>query len=72
MKVKCAKFSPDGTLLATCSEGDHLVKVWYQQRDSNAFSFLYVQHPAPVCGFEWRQSGRYMPRRYVQNSLITW
>lgn len=71
-KVKYVKFSPDGALFATCGEGERLVKVWYQKKDSFSFAFIYVQHPAPVCGLEWRQSGRYMPRRYVQNALITW
>lgn len=40
--------------------------------DAYSYSFLHIQHPAPVCGFEWRATGRYMPRRCVQNALITW
>jgi DmX-like protein len=26
------------------------------------FSFIYIQHPASVCGIEWRRTSRYMPR----------
>uniref|UniRef100_A0A915EAK0 Uncharacterized protein n=1 Tax=Ditylenchus dipsaci TaxID=166011 RepID=A0A915EAK0_9BILA len=71
-KVKHVKFSPDGSLFATCGEDDPFVKIWYQQKESYSFSFIYIQHPAPVCGFEWRHSGRYMPRKFVQNTIITW
>ncbi|KAI1722626.1 dmX-like protein 1 [Ditylenchus destructor] len=71
-KVKYVKFSPDGSLFATCGENDRFVKIWYQERGTYAFSFIYIQHPAPVCGFEWRQTGRYMPRKFVQNTIITW
>uniref|UniRef100_A0AC34PUG3 RAVE complex protein Rav1 C-terminal domain-containing protein n=1 Tax=Panagrolaimus sp. JU765 TaxID=591449 RepID=A0AC34PUG3_9BILA len=75
---KYVKFSPDGTLFATCGENDNLVKIWYQQDEAftggnNAkFHFTYLQHPAPVIGFEWRRTSRYMPRKCVQNAIITW
>ncbi|VDK43174.1 unnamed protein product [Anisakis simplex] len=75
---KFIRYSPDGTLFATCGVNDRMVKIWYQERDSLnksssiQFSFTYLQHPLPVCGFEWRKSGRYMSRRCVQNVLLTW
>ncbi|KAE9556016.1 hypothetical protein FO519_000762 [Halicephalobus sp. NKZ332] len=74
---KFVKFSPDGTLFATCGEKDNLVKIWYQQDEPYAsneakFHFTYLQHPAPVTGFEWRRTSRYMPRKCVQNAIITW
>jgi hypothetical protein len=31
-------------------------------RSDLSFSFTYLQHPAAVLGFEWRKTGRYMPR----------
>lgn len=77
--IKLAKFSPDGTLFATCSQDDQLVKIWYQDcggglDDPNkvSFSFTYLPHPNVVVGFEWRKTGRYTPRGSVMNVLITW
>ncbi|VDM24379.1 unnamed protein product [Toxocara canis] len=75
---KYIRYSPDGTLFATCGVNDRVVKIWYQEEDaisrsgSVQFSFTYLQHPMPVCGFEWRKTGRYMSRRCVQNVLLTW
>ncbi|CAK5010715.1 unnamed protein product [Meloidogyne enterolobii] len=70
-KIKHVRFSNDGTLFATCGSHDPFVKIWYQLKDS--FSFIYLQHPSSVCGFEWRHSGGFlMPRKLVHNALITW
>uniref|UniRef100_A0A914ZRW3 RAVE complex protein Rav1 C-terminal domain-containing protein n=1 Tax=Parascaris univalens TaxID=6257 RepID=A0A914ZRW3_PARUN len=75
---KYIRYSTDGTLFATCGVNDRMVKIWYQEEDalnkSGAiqFSFTYLQHPLPVCGFEWRKTGRYMSRHCVQNVLLTW
>uniref|UniRef100_A0A7E4VLC2 WD_REPEATS_REGION domain-containing protein n=1 Tax=Panagrellus redivivus TaxID=6233 RepID=A0A7E4VLC2_PANRE len=76
-EMKFVKFSPDGTLFASCGENDNLVKVWYQQEEPYKdgqihFSYYYLQHPAPVTGFEWRRTSRYMPRKCAQNAIITW
>uniref|UniRef100_A0A914I5X4 USP domain-containing protein n=1 Tax=Globodera rostochiensis TaxID=31243 RepID=A0A914I5X4_GLORO len=72
-RVKHVRVSSDGALFATCGHEDPLVKIWYQLKESNSFSFIYVQHPASVRGFEWRRSGGYfMPKRWAQNALITW
>ncbi|KAL7077250.1 hypothetical protein ACQ4LE_003475, partial [Meloidogyne hapla] len=72
-KVKHVRFSNDGTLFATCGAYDPFVKIWYQLKDSHSFSFIYLQHPSSVCGFEWRRSGGFlMPRKLVHNALITW
>ncbi|KAH7691221.1 RBC-1 protein, partial [Aphelenchoides avenae] len=76
-KARFVKFSPDGTLFASCGENDRMIKVWYPKSEPNTkdqlqFSFVYLQHPAIVSGFEWRRTGRYMPRKCVQNALITW
>uniref|UniRef100_A0A914VV83 Uncharacterized protein n=1 Tax=Plectus sambesii TaxID=2011161 RepID=A0A914VV83_9BILA len=72
------KYSPDGALFATCGENDRLVKIWYQDsgdcdgRTDVSFGFTYLQHPAAVVGFEWRKTGRYMPRHCMANVLMTW
>uniref|UniRef100_A0A914YLS6 RAVE complex protein Rav1 C-terminal domain-containing protein n=1 Tax=Panagrolaimus superbus TaxID=310955 RepID=A0A914YLS6_9BILA len=76
-EVKVVKFSSDGTLFATCGENDNLVKIWYQQDEPFVgnqahFTYTYLQHPATVTGFEWRRTSRYMPRKCVQNAIITW
>jgi len=34
-------------------------------------SFIYVAHPAPVTGLEWRRTSKYTPRGAVANVLIT-
>lgn len=36
------------------------------------FSFIYLQHPDVVFGFEWRHTGKYVPRKCVNNAIITW
>lgn len=39
---------------------------------SKNFSFTYIQHPAPVCGFEWRRTSKFMPQKSASNALISW
>uniref|UniRef100_A0A9J2PHZ4 RAVE complex protein Rav1 C-terminal domain-containing protein n=1 Tax=Ascaris lumbricoides TaxID=6252 RepID=A0A9J2PHZ4_ASCLU len=65
---KYIRYSTDGTLFATCGVNDHALN----KSGAVQFSFTYLQHPLPVCGFEWRKTGRYMSRRCVQNVLLTW
>ncbi len=33
-----------------------------ERREEIVFTFLYLQHPAVVSGFEWRRTSRYMHR----------
>lgn len=74
---KYIKFSPDGAFLAISGENDYLVKIFYQDSIEDtgerlSFSSLVLHHPAPVRGFEWRRTGRYMPRKCIQAVLMTW
>ncbi|WKY17140.1 hypothetical protein Q1695_001621 [Nippostrongylus brasiliensis] len=76
-RPKYIKFSPDGAFLAISGENDYLVKIFYQDsfddtREHLSFGFFVLHHPAPVRGFEWRRTGRYMPRKCIQAALITW
>lgn len=36
------------------------------------FSFIYLQHPSEVHGFEWRKTGKFVWGKCVSNALITW
>lgn len=38
-------------------------------RSEISFSFIYLQHPAAVLGFEWRKTGRYMPRLVTNDHM---
>ncbi|CAJ0959160.1 unnamed protein product, partial [Mesorhabditis belari] len=75
---KYIRYSPDGCFIATAGEDDKTVKVWYENTGSltsdgaTSFSYVSLQHPSLVNGFEWRRVGRYMPRRCISNVLITW
>ncbi|PAV73993.1 hypothetical protein WR25_00480 [Diploscapter pachys] len=72
------KFSPDGTFLATAGGDDCIVKIFYQDSHDGepsrevTFSYVTLHHPAPVRGFEWRRTGRYMPHKCIQSVLLTW
>lgn len=35
------------------------------------FSFIYIAHPLPITGLEWRRTSKYTPRGAVANTLIT-
>lgn len=35
------------------------------------FSFIYIAHPMPITGLEWRRTSKYTPRGAVANILIT-
>lgn len=48
------KYSPDGTLFCTGSRSDKRVKIWYEM--DKQYSFIYLNHPAPVTGVEWRRT----------------
>lgn len=78
-------FSVDGTLFATASRHDRLVRIWYQNQQlllanttfvadelgSETYGFIFVAHPRPVTGFSWRDTSRFMPRCAVANMLVT-
>uniref|UniRef100_A0A5S6QMQ8 WD_REPEATS_REGION domain-containing protein n=1 Tax=Trichuris muris TaxID=70415 RepID=A0A5S6QMQ8_TRIMR len=77
--LRQVRFSPDGSMFATCGKNDNIVKVWFcdsteQKRsgDGLSYNFLMLRHPKEVIGFEWRKSGRYILRGFVANILLTW
>ncbi|GMR60970.1 hypothetical protein PMAYCL1PPCAC_31165, partial [Pristionchus mayeri] len=80
--VQFIQFSPDGVYFATCGVEDKIVKVWYTDTpvplmdggftEEMQMSFITLTHPVRVTGFEWRKTGRYMPRKCIQNCIITW
>lgn len=65
------KFSPDGSLFCSASKLDRLVKIWYESVTKFNFSFIYIAHPMPITGLEWRRTSKYTPRGAVANVLIT-
>ncbi|CAB3399146.1 unnamed protein product [Caenorhabditis bovis] len=73
-KPKYIRYSPDGAYLAICGTDDATIKVFYQNntRHSISFTYLTLSHPTTVCGFEWRKTGRYMPKKFIQAALISW
>ncbi|CAI2358263.1 unnamed protein product [Caenorhabditis sp. 36 PRJEB53466] len=74
-KPKYIRYSPDGYFLAVSGERDCFIKVFFQNgtdRSEYEFSSVTLNHPAPVCGFEWRKTGRYMPRKCIHSVLISW
>ncbi|KAI1708911.1 dmX-like protein 1 [Ditylenchus destructor] len=48
-KVKYVKFSPDGSLFATCGEKDRFVKIWYQERGKDNFVSLLDKYKIIFC-----------------------
>lgn len=70
-QVTYLKFSPDGNLFCSASKSDRLVKIWY--KIYNSYSFVYLAHPVPITGLEWRRSST-LVRRHSKpqaNVLIT-
>lgn len=65
------RYSPDSTLFCSAGKPDKLVKVWYETRTTNSYSFTYLKHPEPVTSLEWRRTGRFTPRGSVANVLMT-
>ncbi|XP_043192763.1 dmX-like protein 2 isoform X3 [Amphibalanus amphitrite] len=79
-------FSRDGTLFATAGLGDQIVKVWYEKKQAHlshrsasswadweavTYDFIYLAHPLPVTGLQWRHTSRFMHRGAVANMLVT-
>ncbi|EGT40330.1 CBN-RBC-1 protein [Caenorhabditis brenneri] len=74
-KPKYLKYSPDGYYLAVAGDKDCFIKVFYQNGTEHSeldFCALTLNHPSPVCGFEWRKTGRYMPRKCIAPILMSW
>lgn len=69
--INFLRYSPDSTLFCSAGESDKLVKVWYETRTTNSYSFVYLKHPEPVTSLEWRRTGRFTPRGAVANVLMT-
>ncbi|CDW52018.1 Protein RBC-1, isoform a [Trichuris trichiura] len=77
--LRQVRFSPDGSMFASCGKNDKVVKVWFcdsteqkKNGDGLSYNFLLLRHPKEVIGFEWRKSGRYIFRGFVANILLTW
>ena len=72
-------------LFASVAEGDCMIKVWYSYIKSNNhvnvlskpsdskldFSFIYLLHPQPVIGFEWRKNLVFDGTEKFANMLIS-
>ncbi|EGT42390.1 hypothetical protein CAEBREN_23638 [Caenorhabditis brenneri] len=74
-KPEYLKYSPDGYYLAVAGDKDCFIKVFYQNGTEHSeldFCALTLNHPSPVCGFEWRETGRYMPRKCIAPILMSW
>lgn len=73
-KVFHLKYSSDDSLFCSAGELDLAVKIWYESvnlSNSLNFSFIYISHPRPITGLEWRRTCKYMPRGSVANVLST-
>ena len=56
--VKIASFSYDGSLIASTSHYDRLIKIWRRQSfgsDDTRFDFTYLPHPTAVTDIHWRR-----------------
>ncbi|NP_001368760.1 RAVE complex protein Rav1 C-terminal domain-containing protein [Caenorhabditis elegans] len=74
-KPKYIRYSPDGYYLALSGDRDCFIKIFYQNGTEHTepeFIAITLNHPAPVCGFEWRKTGRYMPRKCISPILMSW
>ncbi|UMM43904.1 hypothetical protein L5515_019209 [Caenorhabditis briggsae] len=74
-KPKFIKYSPDGYYLALAGDRDCFIKIFHQNTLEHSeldFCEIILNHPAPVCGFEWRKTGRYMPRKCISPILMSW
>lgn len=72
--ISYLKFSPDGTLFCSASKLDRLVKIWYESVTKTSkfnFTFIYIAHPLPIIGLEWRRTSKYTPKGAIANVLIT-
>lgn len=56
--LKLAQFSHDGTLIASTSNHDRLVKIWRRLASGTSeerFDYAYLSHPTVVTGLHWRK-----------------
>lgn len=78
--IRSIAVSSDSMFFATCGKNDTTVKIWYQiPPDNNInsfysgnFSFTQLIHPDVVTGFEWRAVSKDVPRKGIQNAIITY
>uniref|UniRef100_A0A0K0F2N9 DmX-like protein 1 (inferred by orthology to a human protein) n=1 Tax=Strongyloides venezuelensis TaxID=75913 RepID=A0A0K0F2N9_STRVS len=78
--IRSISVSSDSMFFATCGKNDTIVKIWYQvPSDTNVnslytgnFSFTQLPHPDVVTGFEWRAVSKDVPRKGIQNAIITY
>ncbi|CAF0735297.1 unnamed protein product [Rotaria sordida] len=72
--IKHVTYSNDGTLFATASQNDRLVKIWYRNLDNSAiisFTSTYLPHPRAVTYISWRQTSQFFATGTVVNCLLT-
>lgn len=70
--VKLASFSYDSAYIASAGYYDRLVKVWRRLSyggDGVCFDFIYLRHPQPVTGLQWRKP--YHVDQTIDNVLYT-
>ncbi|CAF0802294.1 unnamed protein product [Adineta steineri] len=72
--IKHVTYSNDGTLFATASQNDRLVKIWYRTIDNSAiisFMSTYLPHPRAVTYISWRQTSQFFAEGTVVNCILT-
>uniref|UniRef100_A0A0N5A0I1 WD_REPEATS_REGION domain-containing protein n=1 Tax=Parastrongyloides trichosuri TaxID=131310 RepID=A0A0N5A0I1_PARTI len=78
--IRSISVSSDSVFFATIGKNETVVKIWYQvPADTNInalysgnFSFTQLYHPDVVTGFEWRAVSKDVPRKGIQNAIITY
>ncbi|CEF59911.1 DmX-like protein 1 [Strongyloides ratti] len=78
--IRSISVSSDSMFFATCGKNETIVKIWYQVPSDNNinsfysgnFSFTQLAHPDVVTGFEWRAVSKDVPRKGIQNAIITY
>ncbi|CAF4557049.1 unnamed protein product [Rotaria sp. Silwood1] len=72
--IKHVTYSNDGSLFATASQNDRLVKIWYRTLNNSAiisFTSTYLPHPRAVTYISWRQTSQFFAEGTVVNCLLT-
>jgi WD40 repeat protein len=70
--VRLASLSYDSAYIASVGEYDRLVKVWRRLSYGTGevrFDFLYLRHPQPVTGIQWRRP--HHVDQTIENALYT-
>ncbi|KAI9021913.1 RAVE protein 1 C terminal-domain-containing protein [Hyaloraphidium curvatum] len=72
--VQRARFSPDGTILATYGKNDRLVKLWFRRTVSingsqtTSYDFSYLPHSRAIVYAEWRRPRKDV--RYAEENVL--